>query len=94
MKLNELEKVVTYYLERWDYLRNDDFKLAACVYQNYAKTREITAHEFLWNHSKYNVPSFESITRCRRKIQEKRPELARYDTTKQEEEYKQYAKGK
>ena len=48
------------------------------------------------NHKKYGFPSFGSVTRARRKIFEKHPELKPTETTKRrkkaEEEYKEYSK--
>ena len=36
--------------------------------------------EIMLNHKQYNLPSFESITRCRRKLQNDYPELANEKT--------------
>jgi hypothetical protein len=56
--------------------RNSDFALILDYIDTYCiDTDEITLKEAL-NHAKdFNVPSFESITRARRKVQELYPEL-------------------
>ena len=56
--------------------RDDDFKLYgwACK-ESDARVMQLTFTQVLWNASKLNIPSYESVTRARRKLQELHPEL-------------------
>ena len=72
------EDIVTKALTLFKDARSDDFVLIYRVYQlinENAVIREPFYHVML-NHKEYGLPPFESITRCRRKIQKQCPELA------------------
>lgn len=76
-KLQKLEDVVKGVMVDKPYTRNDDFRLIAEVYYailgNRAKKQFF--YELLHSHDS-TTPPFESITRCRRKLQAMYPELA------------------
>lgn len=95
-KLRELEPMVLKVLENSNESRKDDFLLVLKVYQmlqpliqDLSFTSVMTQHKFL------KLPSIESITRCRRKVMEKHPELRDAAVTElrveQQEEYIKYA---
>lgn len=69
-------------LEEYEETRSDDFKLIYSVYRelDFAHTTRELFYEIMMNHEQYNFPPFESITRCRRKIQKDCPELANEKT--------------
>lgn len=82
-------------LQRYPETRDDDMKLyaIAChMQQNHVPT-SVSFYTALYNHSDYNMPSYESITRARRKVQEQEATLrgerykARHD---REREYHGY----
>lgn len=94
--LYRLEEVVIAVLQESQMSRQDDFYLIACVLEKIRPYVTNKSMEYVLNHAKeLNLPSFESITRARRKAQERYPELKdvkiadmRYEETAQ---YKQYA---
>lgn len=75
MKIRKLEKVVKEVLETNIKSRNDNFVLVLEVY----KKLEIPVKEefmgLMIEHNKYELPSFESVVRSRRKVIEKYPQL-------------------
>ena len=71
--LNELVKRI-----RADHkeARDDDFKVIGYVIKALnPEAMQLTFGQALWNHSKLDLPSFESIRRTRQKIQHDHPEL-------------------
>ena len=74
--------------------RSDDFILVAEVYKNFITDGMRLVHA-LENHDILGLPSFASIIRIRRKLQNKYPELVNEKTaemrTKAESDYKGYA---
>lgn len=104
MKLKNLESMVLKILQRYEATRSDDFVLIYAVYREIAIHKEICFNmpltdsfcDMMMNHKKYGFPSFESVTRTRRKIFETHPELKPIKITKErkkaEEEYKEYSK--
>lgn len=71
------EEVVRKALILFEDARSDDFILIYRTYQlinENAVIREPFYHVML-NHKEYCLPPFESITRCRRKLQKNHPEL-------------------
>lgn len=104
MKLKNLESMVLKILQRYEATRSDDFVLIYAVYREIAIHKEICFNmpltdsfcDMMMNHKKYGFPSFESVTRIRRKIFETHPELKPKKITKErkkaEEEYKEYSK--
>lgn len=104
MKLKNLESMVLKIMQRYEATRSDDFVLIYAVYREIAIHNEICFNmpltdsfcDMMMNHKKYGFPSFESVTRARRKIFETHPELKPKKITKErkkaEEEYKEYSK--
>lgn len=104
MKRKNLENMVLKILQKYELTRSDDFVLIYAVYREIAVHTEIVFNiaitdsfsDMMLNHKKYGFPSFESVTRARRKIFETHPELKPTETTKRrkkaEEEYKEYSK--
>ena len=95
-KLFELDKIVKEVLTKNEKSRVDDFVLINLVVNRInPKYNNVTIEDFLLNAKRWRLPSFESITRCRRKLQAEFPKLAnkemqekRYDETS---EYMAYA---
>ena len=72
---NILDKVINL-LTNHPSLRDSDERLTANIWYNHTKNvKEIDAVTLLSRFAKGNLPSYESISRCRRKIQEEKPEL-------------------
>ena len=98
-RLKKLEQSVRRVLALYPDARGDDFVLVYRVYQGIKFDAGSTYfNDLMTKHRMYNLPSFESITRARRKLQAENPEL-RADTVAQairsiaQDEYKQYALG-
>ena len=77
--------------------RADDFKLVSRVYEQIlGRIEYIRFWELMQHHIEYGLPSFESITRARRKILAKFPELRDAKATeirlKEQEKYLEYSK--
>lgn len=71
--LNELVKRI---LAEHKEARDDDFKVIGYVIKALKpEAMHLTFGQALWNHSKLDLPSFESIRRTRQKIQHDHPEL-------------------
>ena len=99
-KVKIIEPLVRSVLEEDPEARNDDFRLIAEVY--YRLNQEIGRLSFnivMLGHKELKLPSVESITRARRKLQaeyeylkaDKETEILR---TNEEEEFRRYAKEK
>ena len=72
---NMLDKVVNLLTEHPS-LRDSDERLTANIWYNHTKNiDEIDAITLLSRFAEGKLPSYESISRCRRKIQEEKPEL-------------------
>ena len=72
---NMLDKVVNLLTDHPS-LRDSDERLAANIwYNNIKNVDEIDAITLLSRFAEGKLPSYESISRCRRKIQEEKPEL-------------------
>ena len=69
-KLKIIENKVKEIMENIPETREDDFLLVLEVYRGYVDTRYTTIEYLLRNHKELGIPSMESITRCRRKLQE------------------------
>ena len=97
-KLGTLENVVKNVLENDPTTRDDNFKLYAKVVMRVCHINN--SHSFLdvmFNHTNYDLPPMESITRTRRLVVTKHPELDSTKTVKefrqeQEKEYIEYSK--
>ena len=72
---NILDKVISL-LTTHPSLRDSDDKLTATIwYQSTNKVKEMDAMTLLHKFAEGKLPSYESISRCRRKVQEEKPEL-------------------
>ena len=86
MKIRTLEPVVQEVLEQNESARKDDFILMVEVIEKLGIDTHISFRSMLLFHNELQVPSFESITRCRRKLQELHPELKDEETATFREE--------
>ena len=99
MRIKRVETLVKTILEENKETRNDDFILIAEVY--YRLIPDVVHLPFtlvMLSHSDLKLPSLESITRARRKIQEKHEYLRASKKIqeikkRQEQQYKEYARG-
>ena len=71
---NILDKVISL-LTKHPSLRDSDAGLAATIWNSQIDTQKITARELLLKFATGKLQSYESISRCRRKVQEIKPEL-------------------
>ena len=72
---NILDKVINL-LNKHPQLRDSDDKLTATIwYHHIDNVKSITGMQLLHKFAKGDLPSYESISRCRRKVQEEKPEL-------------------
>lgn len=82
-KLLKLEKLVTEILENSTAARNDDYILYKKVCERLYKTSlEMPLCEVLTNHKEL-LPNWESVSRVRRKVQERRKDLLGDKRTRQ-----------
>ena len=96
-KLLKLEDIVKPILEESNASRNDDFYLYYKVLEKLnPAVNDFTLSTVLISHNDLNMPSYESVSRVRRKLQSKYPELASERVKKRRmkeiETYKEYAK--
>lgn len=73
-KTYDLEPIVDCVLREFPDTRGDNFLLCVYVWNKFTDTTQALDHIFV-NHKEFGIPSFESITRCRRKLQERDPSL-------------------
>ena len=94
MKLPDLENVVSEVLERDFEARDDNFILINEVYKALGVDTNNNMAFLLRNHLFYKLPSFESITRARRKVLEKKPYLKSNEQKRKELEleYRRYSR--
>lgn len=72
MKKNEMNELVEKALREHPVTRDDDLKLFVwVVYYIKPELMDKKFSETLWNHKENGLPSFETVTRIRRKLQEK-----------------------
>ena len=94
-KVYYLEPMVEEALINKPITRADNFALYVEILNHFIDVKMSLQDVFL-NHVALGIPSLESITRCRRKLQEKNPSLrdekAVKIRAKEEEEYKDYAR--
>ena len=87
---NMVKKIMTKHPET----RDDDMKLyAVIVFYKIRLSTDVTFYDAMSHHKKYNLPSYESVTRARRKVQENEESLRgkKYsDRLKRQEEYRDY----
>lgn len=89
----KLEMAVLLCLQEDEYARGDDFILVKDVFEKYYE--KISTYGFdtiAKNHRKYGLPSFESISRIRRKIQKENklllpPDMVRRWRKNREQEF-------
>ena len=75
-QLIKVQEQVQILLETYPKLRDNDVRLVASYYyNNISNINQISAIDFLQIMVNGNLPSPDTITRARRKIQEKHPEL-------------------
>ena len=93
-KFFDTEKKVKSILEKYPATRKDDWFLLMTYWHLYAPAG-ISYMEYYHHAWKYNAPSYKNIERCRRKIQEKYPELKDEKTSdarfEESMKYEQYA---
>lgn len=96
-RLNTIETKVTYILETYPATRKDDWQLLKRYYDTIIDTEKMSFAVVCDHHEDLGLPSFESIRRCRQKVQEKRIDLIDQNTSKYRkkmiDEYKDYALG-
>lgn len=99
-RLKELEPVVEDILRKYPATRSDDFLLYTVT--AITLNEDVNYYQFttvMKRHKEFGIPPFESVTRCRRKLQAKYSELAAtrgMEEIRDEEEkdYRAYAKDK
>lgn len=75
-KITDNKELVKHILEKFPEARDSDFRLYGFVCSMVCP--DVLNKPFrycLWNHAKLDMPSYESVTRARRKIQEVYPHL-------------------
>ena len=81
MELKQLKDLVIETLKQGETFRENDDELyfAVCVKVNSRISDRLltnmTVGEFFGNRKKYGLPTYESVSRCRRKAQEENPDL-------------------
>lgn len=98
-KLVKQEQVIKPILEKHPETRGDDFLLYAEVIRECRpELAELSVIDFFVAHRDLYCPSYESVSRVRRRLQAKHPELCsekvKEKRAKEEIEYRAYAKGK
>jgi len=99
MSLNRMKERVTYLLEKYPSLRDDDFLLIGAVYYNfYGVDYSDCFLDVMKHHKELKLPSFESIRRTRQKVQEERIDLCSSKAKQREKQisfanYYDFAKG-
>ena len=99
MKLDKTENIVKKVLEEYEDSRNDNFVLVFRVYKEINEDlviRNLFCTVML-NHNEYGLPAFETVVRCRRKLQAKHKELRANEKVEEartnlEEEYREYSR--
>ena len=95
MKLKMLEPIVYEILKDQPETRKDDYILIERVIDRIIPTQDLSFKNVMTNHKELGLPSLESITRCRRKLQAENPDLVDNETQGYREEkiddYVQYA---
>ena len=93
-KINTTHNTVLRILETNPATRSDDWLLILEVWKEYIST-EISVESLLTHHIELGIPNFETIRRCRQKIQSNNPhlvnEVAKSIRKEEEREFRQYA---
>jgi|TARA_R100000501_G_C2607894_1_gene103183 hypothetical protein len=75
-KLFSMIEEVERFLTKYPILRDDDERLMANIWNSHiGNLEDVDGKEILHMLANHKLPSYESISRCRRKIQEKNPHL-------------------
>lgn len=94
--LKSIEQVVYEILKEKEIAKSDDWILIGFVLKNFGVDLNLPLKVVLAEHKKFDIPSFESITRARRKIADKYPELFNKKIvnarTQEEKKYREYYK--
>lgn len=95
-RIKVVENTVLRLLESNPHTRTDDFALLDAYYGETVDTSIMSFKTICVHHNELGLPSFETIRRCRQKIQAQRPDLVDPGTAKQRrkliDDYKDYAK--
>lgn len=95
-KLKNIEPKVTRILETTPAARKSDAVLIKDYYNEVIDVNTLSFAAVCEHHEELGLPSFESIRRCRQKVQAKRPDLVDPTTAKRRrkliEDYEEYAK--
>ena len=76
MELKKLSEIIKTLLLKSENCRSsDDFLYCEVIKNIYPNILNLTAEQFFYKRKNYKIPSFESVSRCRRKLQEEHPEL-------------------
>lgn len=96
MKLQNIEPKVIKILEEYPYTRRDDWLLLKVYYNEIIDVNTMSFATVCDHHEELNLPSFESIRRCRQKVQAKRLDLVDPTTAKHRrkliDDFEEYAK--
>lgn len=96
MEIQVLKNIIYKILDKKEEARKDDFILYAYLCNELGIDLNAGLGEFLTRHLLFNAPNFETMARCRRKWQEKNPELVDKKTQqareKEEEKYIELSK--
>ena len=97
MELKSIEKAVTTCLMKNEETRKSDFTLYIQALKELGF--DVECLEKFFRAHKYNLPSFEAVTRVRRKVQSAFPELkdkhvSKYRNEVKEPEFRQYSRTK
>lgn len=96
-RMSNLEPLVLRALISDDRCKKDDFILYLSVIEQCGMNTNVTIHSALKNHNLFKLPSFESVSRCRRKLQERDVSLKSDEAVrireKERREFEDYAMG-
>ena len=94
-KFFTMEKIVLQILEENPTARQDDYILMLKVCEKTNPDAALCNFGMVMKNHHFFLPNWETVTRCRRKIQAKRPDLVAPVTArrrrKEEEKYREYA---
>lgn len=79
MKIDNLENIIIDVLERNKFTRKDDHMLYIEVCSDINPNCLDNFMEAFKYRKEFELPSFESVSRCRRKVQERYPDLKEYN---------------
>lgn len=95
-KLDKIKNIVLRVLEKSTEARKDDFVLFSLVCDEMGVPSNFDLRTMLNNHRLFGLPSWESVSRARRKIQAEQPELKDAEMAviraDEEKEYREFAR--